>query len=115
MASDSSDYPAPGQSARIESDAQLATCRCAAQEYKHAVIAAAQCVAVRKVPTESRRAEYVLLVDWQAVGVIDAKKVGNLPAPSVTAEAALWESEALAGGLTNAGVPADHGYPGGET
>ena len=40
-------------------------------------MAAAQGVAVREVPTEAGPADYVLFVDRQAVGVIEAKKAGS--------------------------------------
>ena len=40
-------------------------------------MAAAQAVAVREVPTEAGPADYVLFVDSQAVGVIEAKKAGS--------------------------------------
>ena len=47
------------------------------QDYKHAAVAAAQGVAVREVPTDAGPADYVLFVDRQAVGVIEAKKAGS--------------------------------------
>ena len=47
------------------------------QDYRHAAVAAAQGVAVREVPTEAGPADYVLFVDRQAVGVIEAKKAGS--------------------------------------
>ena len=46
------------------------------QDYQHAAVAAARGVAVREVPTEAGPADYVLYVDAQAVGVIEAKKEG---------------------------------------
>lgn len=77
MADESADYLAPEQRARIEIDAQLVACGWVVQDYKHAAVAAAQGVAVREVPTEAGPADYVLFVDRQAVGVIEAKKVGT--------------------------------------
>lgn len=77
MADEASDYLAPEQRARIDIDAQLAACGWVVQDYKHAAIAAAQGVAVREVPTAAGPADYVLFVDRQAVGVIEAKKVGT--------------------------------------
>ena len=77
MADEPSDYLAPEQRARIEIDAQLAACGWVVQDYKHAAVAAAQGVAVREVPTEAGPADYVLYVDNQAVGVIEAKKAGT--------------------------------------
>ena len=47
------------------------------QDYKHAAVAAAKGVAVREVQTEAGPADYVLFVDSQAVGVIEAKKAGS--------------------------------------
>ncbi len=47
------------------------------QDYRSAAVAAAQGVAVREVPTVSGPADYVLYVDQQAVGVIEAKKAGS--------------------------------------
>ena len=61
----------------MEIDAQLAACGWVVQDYKHAAVAAAQGVAVREVQTEAGRADYVLYVDRQAVGVIEAKKAGT--------------------------------------
>ena len=67
----------PEQRARRDIDAQLVACGWVVQDYKHAAVAAAQGVAVREVPTGAGPADYVLFVDRQAVGVIEAKKVGT--------------------------------------
>ena len=61
----------------MEIDEQLGACGWAVQDYKHAAVAAALGVAVREVPTEAGPADYVLFVDRQAVGVIEAKKAGS--------------------------------------
>ena len=61
----------------MEIDSQLAACGWVVQDYKHAAVAAAPGVAVREVPTEAGPADYVLFVDRQAVGVIEAKKAGT--------------------------------------
>ena len=61
----------------MEIDRQLAACGWVMQDYKHAAVAAARGVAVREVPTEAGPADYVLFVDRQAVGVIEAKKAGS--------------------------------------
>ena len=61
----------------MQIDEQLAACGWVVQDYKHAAVAAAQGVAVREVPTEAGPADYVLFVDSQAVGVIEAKKAGS--------------------------------------
>ena len=74
---DSSDYVTPEARARMEIDEQLAACGWVVQDYKHAAVAAAQGVAVREVPTDAGPADYVLFVDRQAVGVIEAKKAGS--------------------------------------
>ena len=61
----------------MEIDEQLAACGWVVQDYKHAAVAAARGVAVREVQTEAGRADYVLFVDRQPVGVIEAKKAGT--------------------------------------
>ena len=61
----------------MEIDSQLAACGWVVQDYKHAAVAAAPGVAVREVQTEAGPADYVLFVDRQAVGVIEAKKAGT--------------------------------------
>ena len=61
----------------MEIDEQLAACGWVVQDYKHAAVAAAQGVAVREVPTGAGPSDYVLFVDRQAVGVIEAKKAGS--------------------------------------
>ena len=58
-------------------DEQLVACGWEVQDYRHAAVAAARGVAVREVPTEAGPADYVLYVDAQAVGVIEAKKEGT--------------------------------------
>ena len=70
------DYLAPEQKARRDIDEQLEACGWVVQDYKSAAVAAAQGVAVREVPTTAGPADYVLYVDSQAVGVIEAKKAG---------------------------------------
>ena len=71
-----SEYIAPEQLARRDIDEQLETCGWVVQDYKNAAVAAAQGVAVREVPTTAGPADYVLYVDGQAVGVVEAKKAG---------------------------------------
>ena len=65
------------QEARQQIDEQLSECGWVVQHYHGAAVAAAQGVAVREVPTPGGRADYVLYVDQQAVGVIEAKKPGT--------------------------------------
>ena len=71
------DYLTPESRARMEIDAQLEACGWVVQDYRHAAVAAAPGVAVREVPTEAGPADYVLYVDRQAVGVIEAKPAGT--------------------------------------
>lgn len=77
MTDDSSVGLTPEQEARREIDAQLAACGWVLQDHKHAAVAAAQGVAVREVPVGAGRADCVLFVDRQAVGVIEAKPAGT--------------------------------------
>ena len=67
----------PEQEARRDIDAQLVACGWLVQDHKHAAVAAAQGVAVREVPVGKGRADFVLFVDCQAIGVIEAKPVGT--------------------------------------
>ena len=75
--SEESDYLTPEGRARGAIDAQLEACGWAVQDYGRAAVAAAKGVAVREVPTRAGTADYVLFVDCQAVGVIEAKSVGT--------------------------------------
>ncbi len=72
-----SEYLSPEQLARRDIDEQLEACGWVVQDYKTAAVAEAQGVAVREVQTAAGPADYVLYVDGQAVGVIEAKKVGS--------------------------------------
>ncbi len=67
----------PEREARREIDAQLAACGWVVQDHQHAAVAAARGVAVREVPVGAGRADYVLFVDCQAVGVVEAKPPGT--------------------------------------
>ena len=67
----------PEQEARREFDAHLVACGWMLQDYWHAAVAAARGLAVREVPTGDGRADDVLIVDHQAVGVIEAKPGGT--------------------------------------
>ena len=77
MTGDSFDILTAEQRARGKIDTQLVTCGWTVQDYHHAAVRAAQGVAVREMPTTAGRADYVLFVDGQAVGVIEAKKAGT--------------------------------------
>ncbi len=67
----------PEQEARRDIDAQLVACGWVVQDHGSAAVAAARGVAVREVPVGAGRADYVLFVDRQAVGVVEAKPVGT--------------------------------------
>lgn len=67
----------PEQEARGEIDRQLVACGWLVQDYRSMNVRAAQGVAVRELPTAAGPADYVLFVDRQAIGVIEAKKVGT--------------------------------------
>ena len=71
------DYLAPEAKARMEIDTQLEACGWVVQDYQSAAVAAAMGVAVREVPTDAGPADYVLYVDRQAVGVVEAKPLGT--------------------------------------
>ena len=75
--SEGSDYLTPEGRARAVIDAQLEACGWVVQDYGRAAVAAAKGVAVREVPTGAGPADYVLFVDGQAVGVIEAKSAGT--------------------------------------
>ena len=66
----------PEQLARRDIDEQLTACGWVLQDFKSVAVAAARGVAVREVPTTAGPADYVLYVDRQALGVIEAKKAG---------------------------------------
>ena len=61
----------------MEIDVQLRACGWVVQDYQKAAVDAALGVAVREVPTGAGTADYVLFVDRQAVGVIEAKPAGT--------------------------------------
>ena len=77
MAGDSFDILTAEQRARVEIDAQLKACGWTVQDYHHAAVRETQGVAVREMPTTAGRADYVLFVNGQAAGVIEAKKAGT--------------------------------------
>ncbi len=70
------DYLPPEAQARINIDRQLEACGWVLQDYSKAAVDASLGVAVREVPTQAGPADYVLYVDGQAVGVIEAKAAG---------------------------------------
>lgn len=71
----------PEQQAREQIDQQLTLAGWVIQDYRAINLGAAGGVAVREYPTDSGPADYVLHVDRQPVGVIEAKKAGTLLSP----------------------------------
>jgi type I restriction enzyme R subunit len=69
--------PTPEQVARRKIDELLTAAGWVVQDYKHINLCASQGVAVREFPTESGPADYVLFVDRQALGVVEAKPEGT--------------------------------------
>ncbi|HNX52233.1 MAG TPA: type I restriction-modification enzyme R subunit C-terminal domain-containing protein [Pontiellaceae bacterium] len=68
----------PEQKARQQIDAQLVACGWVVQDYKQFNPSAGRGIALREAPLKSGTCDYLLLVDRQAVGVIEAKKEGTL-------------------------------------
>jgi type I restriction enzyme, R subunit len=64
----------PEQKARQVIDQKLAQAGWAVQDVKHLNLGAALGVAVREYPTDTGPADYVLFVDRQPIGVIEAKR-----------------------------------------
>jgi len=71
------EYLGPEARARIEIDRQLVRCGWVVQDYKAVNLYASRGVAVRELVTSAGPADYVLFVNRQAVGVIEAKKQGT--------------------------------------
>ena len=74
--SDSHDRLLPEQRARVRIDAMLVAAGWVVQDYKAINLYAATGVAVRELVTTAGPADYVLFVNRQAVGVIEAKPEG---------------------------------------
>ena len=66
----------PEQLARQQIDAQLVACGWVVQDDKAADFSAGRGVALREVPLKTGPCDYLLLVDRQALGVIEAKQEG---------------------------------------
>src|SRR5262245_39620025 len=77
MTFDDSDRLLPEQRARVRIDAMLEAAGWVVQDYKAVNLHAGTGVAVRELVTNAGPADYVLFVDRQAVGVIEAKKQGT--------------------------------------
>jgi len=67
----------PEQKARRQIDAMLAMTGWDVQDYTRFNPAASRGVALREVPLDSGRCDYLLLVDRKAIGIIEAKKEGR--------------------------------------
>src|SRR3954447_23680194 len=74
---DESDRLLPEQRARVRIDAMLEAAGWVVQDYKAVNLYAGTGVAVRELVTNAGPADYVLFVNRQAVGVIEAKKKGT--------------------------------------
>ena len=83
----------PEQQARQKIDTQLLAAGWIVQDYKKMDLSAGRGIALREVPLQSGRCDYLLLVDRKPVGVIEAKKERTLL--SAVAE----QSAYYAGGL----------------
>lgn len=77
MTSDDHDRLLPEQRARVRIDGMLATAGWIVQDYKAVNLYAGTGVAVRELVTNAGPADYVLFVNRQAVGVVEAKKKGT--------------------------------------
>ena len=69
--------PTPKELVREKIDKQLETAGCMVQDFKALNLGAGPGVAVREFQTSSGPADYVLLVDRKAVGVVEAKAEGT--------------------------------------
>jgi type I restriction enzyme R subunit len=67
----------PEQKARQQIDAQLVAAGWVVQDYKAFNPSAGRGIALREVPLKSGRCDYLLLVDRNALGVVEAKKEGT--------------------------------------
>ena len=76
-ADDPGDYIAPENKARVRIDDMLTRAGWVVQDYKSVNLYAGEGVAVRELVTAAGPADYVLFVNRQAVGVIEAKKQGT--------------------------------------
>jgi type I restriction enzyme R subunit len=74
---DEPDYLHPEQRARRRIDKMLTAAGWIVQDYKAVNLYAGMGVAVRELPTDAGPADYVLFVNRQAAGVIEAKKAGT--------------------------------------
>ena len=68
---------APEKQARQTIDALLTACGWVVQNYVGVDFTASRGIALREVPLKSGRCDYLLLVDRQPVGIVEAKRVGT--------------------------------------
>ena len=68
---------APEARARQQIDALLTAAAWTLQDYMRFDAAAARAIALREIPVSGGPCDYLLLVDRQPVGVIEAKKAGT--------------------------------------
>ena len=66
----------PEAEARQQIDAQLVAAGWIVQDYKAVNLSAGRGIALREVPLDSGRCDYLLVVDRHTVGIIEAKKRG---------------------------------------
>jgi type I restriction enzyme, R subunit len=88
-------YLTPEAKARVEIDGMLAAAGWVVQDYSRANLAAARGVAIREFVLKAPhgRVDYLLFVDAQAVGVIEAKKEGE------TLTGVAWQTSKYIDGL----------------
>jgi type I restriction enzyme R subunit len=94
----------PEAQAREKIDAQLIACGWVVQDYKAVDFTAGHGIALREVPLKTGPCDYLLLVNRQAVGVIEAKKEGTTLSvvADQSARYATSVPDFLAAGLTGA-------------
>src|ERR1700732_5144751 len=68
----------PEEKARHQIDVLLQQCGWLVQDYKNVNLSAGPGIAIREVPMKEGKADYLLLVDRKADGIIEAKKAGTL-------------------------------------
>ena len=105
----------PEEQARQRIDALLTQAGWLVQEYAALNLGAARGIAIREFPLSTDTTDYLLVVDRQAVGVIEAKKVGET-LTGVEAQSAKYR-EGTPGALPMARTPLPFAYEstGGET
>ncbi len=81
----------PEQEARLQVDQQLEAAGWAVQDVKNINLLAQLGVAVREFPTATGPADYMLFADGKAIGIVEAKKVGETLS-AVHAQAARYGS-----------------------